>query len=371
MFGRSMITIVSGNSHWRCVIRTGVITYDFFPLIGGIGRLTYTLYCELMGKDILFFSPADNSLPGHIRIISPFVRLFKQVGVAIWLHFNVQRIISEHKLDKLNIHSGAGGVLFFRKIEIPVIITCHHTYWQHYHYITSQFWKRIFYPFEKLTYRRAYKIISDCEDTTRVLVERYGIPEEKITVIPCAVDNTKFHRTNQARKPDSIFYIGRIDTRKGVDFLIRSMPFVVQQVPDALLLVGGSGGHLDKMKALVSRLNLERNVTFLGFVPDDQLNALYNQTQCVVVPSIFEGFGITVIEAIATGTRVVGTDVDGIRSTINSGDYGSLVPYGDCKALAEALVTELKNPRKAQELRPEYLLDQFRDRYLEVLEATQ
>jgi glycosyltransferase involved in cell wall biosynthesis len=115
-------------------------------------------------------------------------------------------------------------------------------------------------------------------------------------------------------------------------------------VPDAVLIVGGSGGHLDKMKALVSRLNLERNVTFLGFVPDDQLNALYNQAQCVVVPSIFEGFGITVIEAIATGIRVVGTDVDGIRSTMKSGDYGSLVPYGDCTAMANAIVAELKHP---------------------------
>ena len=96
---------------------------------------------------------------------------------------------------------------------------------------------------------------------------------------------------------------------------------------------------------------------------------MYNQAQCVVVPSIFEGFGITVIEAVATGTRVVGTDVDGIRSTMNSGDYGSLVPYGDCRAMADALVAELKNPRKAQELGPEYRLDQFRSRYIEVLEA--
>ncbi|RII25019.1 MAG: hypothetical protein CXR31_15320 [Geobacter sp.] len=349
---------------------TGVITYDFFPLIGGIGRLTFMLYGELKDKDMLFFSPADNSLPGHIRIFSRFIRPFKHVGVAIWLHCNVHRIIAEHKLSKLNIHSGAGGVLFFRRIDIPVIITCHHTYWQHYTYITSQFWKRIFYPFEKLTYLRADKIISNSEDTTRVLVERYDIPEEKITLIPCAVDYHKFHCTNQEKRFNSIFYIGRIDTRKGVDFLIRSMPLVVQQIPDALLLVGGNGSHLDKMKSLVNRLNLKRNVTFLGFVPDDKLNALYNKAQCVVVPSIFEGFGITVIEAIAAGTRVVGTDVDGIRSTITSGDYGSLVPYGDCRALADAIVAELKNPRMAQELAPKYRLDHIRSRYLEVLEET-
>jgi glycosyltransferase involved in cell wall biosynthesis len=121
------------------------------------------------------------------------------------------------------------------------------------------------------------------------------------------------------------------------------------------------------MKSLVSRLGLEHTVTFLGFVPEDQLNELYNQAQCVVVPSVFEGFGITVIEALAAGTRVVGTDTDGIREILQGSDYGRLVPYGDCRALADAIVAELREPKRAGELRPEYRLDQFRDRYLAAL----
>ena len=350
--------------------RTGIITYDFFPLIGGIGRVTYTLYCELKNRNILFFSPANNLFPGHIRVNYWAVRFIKQVGVSIWLHLNIHRIISEYSLDKLNIHSGAGGVLFCRKIGIPVIITCHHTYWQQYTYIKSQFWKRIFLPFEKRTYRLADKIICDCEDTKRVLLERYAIPEEKMIVITCAIDGRNFFFSDQQKNPDSILYIGRIDKRKGIEFLIRSMPYVVQQIPEARLLVGGRGSYLEKMKALVSQLDLERNVTFLGFVPDDQLNSLYNKVQCVVVPSIFEGFGMTVIEALAAGTRVVGTDVDGIRSTLTSGDYGPLVPYGDRRALAEAIVSELRNPRRAESLRPEYYVDQFRDGYLKVFAET-
>lgn len=348
--------------------RTGIITYDFFPLIGGIGRVTYTLYCELKNKNVLFFSPADNGLPRHIRVNFWAVRFIKQAGVSIWLHLNVQKIISEYRLDKLNIHSGAGGVLFFRKIGIPVIVTCHHTYWQQYTYIKSQFWKRIFLPFEKRTYRLADRIICDCEDTKRVLLERYDIPEEKMVVITCAVDSRTFFFSNQQKSPHSILYLGRIDKRKGIEFLIRSMPYVVRQIPDVRLLVGGKGCCLEKMKSLVTRLGLERNVTFLGFIPDDQLNSLFNKAQCVVVPSIFEGFGMTVIEALAAGTRVVGTNVDGIRSTLTSGEYGPLVPYGDRRALADAIIAELKNPRKADELRPQYYVDQFRDGYLNVLE---
>jgi glycosyltransferase involved in cell wall biosynthesis len=351
----------------RCPIRIGVITYDFFPLIGGIGRLTYTLYCEMRDRDILFFSPADTAVPGHIRIKFRAIRLIKQAGVSLWLYLNARRIIAAYRLDKLNIHSGPGGVLLLRKLPVPVIVTCHHTYWQQYTFIPSQFWKRLFLPFENKTYRLADAIISDCEDTKRVLMEQYAIPEEKITVIPCAVDTEKFHCLNVPKKHNCLLYVGRIATRKGIDFLIRSMPLVVRQLPDVQLLVGGTGNCLDKMKSLVSRLGLEHTVTFLGFVPEDQLNELYNQAQCVVVPSVFEGFGITVIEALAAGTRVVGTDTDGIREILQGSDYGRLVPYGDCRALADAIVAELREPKRAGELRPEYRLDQFRDRYLAAL----
>jgi len=359
--------LIRSGTILRCVIRVGIITYDFFPLIGGIGRLTYTLYRELRGRDVLVFSPARNTLPGHICITFWPIRFFRQVGVSLWLVFNARRIIASYRLGRLNIHAGPGGVLLLRKLPVPVIVTCHHTYWQQFTFIRSQFWKRLFLPFEKRTYRLADALISDCEATKRALIEQYHIPAEKISVIQCAVDSDKFHCTDLPKKQNTLLYLGRISTRKGIEFLINSMPLVVEQIADARLLVGGKGECLQKMQALVGRLGLEHNVTFLGFVADDQLNELYNRAQCVVVPSIFEGFGITVIEALAAGTRVVGTDVDGIREILQSGDYGRLVPYGNQQALADAICAELKEPKRAGALRPEYLTGQFRDRYLQAL----
>jgi glycosyltransferase involved in cell wall biosynthesis len=327
------------------------------------------MYRELKGSDVLFFSPAENSLPGHIQLKHWSIRFFKQMGVSIWLYFNGRQIISGYHLDKLNVHAGPGGVLVVRKLPVPVIVTCHHTYWQQYTHIKSQFWKRIFLPFELRTYRIADRIICDCEDTKRVLIERYGISVKKISVIHCAVDPEKFHFKGLPKASNSVLYIGRLAKRKGIEFLIRSMPLVVRTVPDARLLVGGKGSCLEKMKSLVRHLELEGNVSFLDFVPEDQLNTLYNQAQCVVVPSVFEGFGITVIEALAAGTRVVGTDVDGIREILKRGEYGRLVPYGDSQALAEAIIAELNEPKRAGELQPEYQIGQFRERYLEALQG--
>lgn len=320
-------------------------------------------------KDLLFFSPAINTLSCHIPIDYPPVRFFKQVGVSLWLHFNARRIIERYRLDRINVHAGPGGVLCIRRLPIPVIVTCHHTYLQQVRHIRSQFWKIVFLPFEKRTYQCADRIIAVSEATKDALVERYAIPDTKVTVIHNAVDTGRFRRLGTPKVPHSLLYIGRIDKRKGIESLVRSMPLVCEQIPDVQLLVGGTGSDLEKMKVLVGRLELEGNVTFLGFVPDDQLNSLYNRAQCAVVPSIFEGFGITVIEALATGTRVVGSDADGIREILKRGDYGRLVPYGDIRALAEAIIAELRNPRAAGELASAYLPAQFRERYLAVLEG--
>jgi glycosyltransferase involved in cell wall biosynthesis len=327
------------------------------------------MFSSLKDKNLLFFSPSSNSLPHHIQIDYLPVRFFKQVGVSLWLHFNARRIISRHHLDSVNIHAGPGGVLYVRRLPVPVIITCHHTYRQQVSHIRSQFWKVIFLPFEKMTYQLADKIIAVSEATKNALVEQYEIPGNKVTVIHNAADTSRFHHLGIPKNLHSVLYVGRIDKRKGIDFLIRSMAFVVRTIPDAQLLVGGQGSYLEKMKSLVRQLNMERNVTFLGFVPDDQLNMLYNQAQCVVVPSIFEGFGITVIEALAAGTRVVGTDVDGIREILNGGEYGRLVPYGDHRVLADAIIAELNEPKRAGELRSEYLVEQFRERYLKALKG--
>lgn len=322
---------------------------------------------SLRDNNLLFFSPAKNPLSRHIQIDCLAVRFFKQAGVSLWFHFNADRIIEEHQLDRVNIHAGPGGVLCIRRLPVPVIVTCHHTYRQQVRHIRSQFWKTLFLPFEKRTYRLADRIVAVSEATKNALVERYGISARKVTVIHNAVDTGRLQPLEIPKNPHSLFYVGRIDKRKGVEFLIRSMSLVVQAVPDAQLLVGGKGSHLQRMKSLVRQLGLERNVTFLGFVPDNELNALYNQAQCVVVPSIFEGFGITVIEAIAAGTRVVGTDVDGIREILNSGEYGRLVPYGDQRALADAVIAELNQPKRAGALREEYQVERFRERYLEAL----
>ena len=95
---------------------------------------------------------------------------------------------------------------------------------------------------------------------------------------------------------------------------------------------------MSKLMKFVADNDLTRNVRFLGHVPEGALNEWYNRVSGFVMPSLFEGFGIPVIEAMAAGTPVIGTDVDGIRCLIEDGKTGVLVTYGDEAAMAQAIL---------------------------------
>lgn len=325
----------------------GIFTDDFYPFIGGMGRYVHELTRQLPRDQVIIFSPSENEIPNHVRVIPVLHRKLRNLSYSFWLHRNVSRIISEYDLARINIQCGPGGLFLLRLLDVPVVATVHHTWWQQSHYIPSQFWKRLFVPFERWTYRRADKIICDAADSRNVLIERYGIAPEKIVVIPIGIDPQLFHPMEEIRViPNSLLFVGRPDKRKGIDFLLQAMPRVVEKVPDVHLHIGGTGKGLEIRKRYVKDRHIERNVTFLGFIPEDRLNHWYNRVQCVIVPSVFEGFGLTVLEAMAAGTPVIATDVDSLRDLVEDGEDGYLVTYGDVPMLADRIISLLKDRNK-------------------------
>lgn len=327
-------------------MKLGVFTDDFYPFIGGMGRYVFEITRRMPKENLLIFSPCQNSIANHIRITTPFHVKLRNLSLSLWLHRNIEQIVKTYGLTRINLQCGPGGLFLFKKPPVPVIATCHHTYWQQSHYIPSQFWKRLFAPLERRTYQKADRIVCDSEDSGRILVNKYDISRKNIVVIPIGVDTTKFHPIdNVTRIPKSLLFVGRVDKRKGVDFLIRTMTLLRKKIPNVKLFVVGTGKDAPKLKRYVRRHNLEMNVVFLGHIIDEELNRLYNRVQCLIVPSVFEGFGLTVVEAMAAGTSVIATKVDGLRDLVDDGVNGLLIEYNDPKGLCDRITYLLKNPR--------------------------
>lgn len=183
-------------------------------------------------------------------------------------------------------------------------------------------------------YRRAgFHAIS--ESTRDDLVAR-GVRREQVRVIHPGVDSAYFTPGgNGSRSPvPSFLYVGRLKRYKGIELAIRALALAHASRPDLRLDVAGTGDYRGRLEELVSRLGLQKAVTFHGFVTEAQKIALLRQSWANMYPSPKEGWGITVVESAACGTPSLASDSPGLRDSVRHGETGFLVPHGDVQALA-------------------------------------
>jgi glycosyltransferase involved in cell wall biosynthesis len=173
------------------------------------------------------------------------------------------------------------------------------------------------------------------ESTADDLVER-GIARERIRVIYCGIDSQHFTPDATARADAPVFaYLGRLKRYKAVDLVLRG--FARAAIPGARLEVAGAGDYRAALERLASSLDLGDRVTFLGRISEAEKLRLLRRAWALVFTSPKEGWGITNLEAAASGTPVIASDSPGIRESVRDGETGFLVRHGDVDALAAAM----------------------------------
>ena len=151
-----------------------------------------------------------------------------------------------------------------------------------------------------------------------------------------------------------ILFCGRLTERKGVAYLIQSIPEI--KTKNIHLIIVGGGGQEGNLKQLTSSLNLDSNVTFFGPAKDNELGLLHDISDVFVCPSIIdshgetEGLGLVIPEAMESGLPVIGTSVGGIVDIIKNGFNGVLVEQKDPVAIAKAIDQILGNPEFAKKI---------------------
>ncbi|MCA1995460.1 MAG: glycosyltransferase, partial [Coleofasciculus sp. S288] len=168
-------------------------------------------------------------------------------------------------------------------------------------------------------------------------------------------------------EPPVILGVGRLVEQKDFSTLIRAFN-QVRQIQPARLMILGSGREKSRLKALVQELGLEDDVAMPGFVQNPY--AYMARSAVFVLSSAWEGFGNVIVEAMAVGTPVVSTDCQsGPAEILDDGKYGSLVPVGDSKAIAEAILSVLSGNSKPVNLAwiDNFTLKNSTDKYLEIL----
>lgn len=341
-------------------INIGFITFDFHPFLGGMGRYLYDVYYNgILTKPAnihpIFFSPWQNQLDYHEETLSFTTRVGKTYGNVLFSLFLQNRLgylVKKHNLAVTNIPTGPGGLFLLKKPRDTklISITCH-TYAQQSHYIPGQQWKKLLARLEQKTLQLSDHIITISPSTKEAIHAKYQIPKNKITIISPCVNTQEFHPdSNVSKIPKSMLYVGRLDKRKGIDRLLKLMPTLIRKDHDIKLFIGGTGGLSRWIKDYINSNDLQDNVALLGFIPEEDLNKWYNKVSALIVPSIFEGFGIVAIESMATGTPVIANYTDGLKDIIEHGNNGFFVNFQDLGSASSKIAKYLNQIERQREL---------------------
>ncbi len=219
---------------------------------------------------------------------------------------------------------------------------------------------------EFLTFRRCDHIVATSPQQVEALADLYEVPTRHVTMIPPGIDETRYtpvrhevvrslRRRFRLRK-HSVYTIGRAAANKGYDLLIRALPELKELIPDARLqLAIGADSKSDrkkvnKWKRLAHQLSIADDVTWVGYVEDDSMADRYRAAPVFALPSRYEPFGMTAVEAMACGTPCVVTVRGGFEEMF---DFGSQALFADPKRpreFAAMLSMPLRYPRLRERL---------------------
>jgi len=190
-------------------------------------------------------------------------------------------------------------------------------------------------------------------------VKKFRVPEDKVWIIPIGVDSNKFKKyhpdrdlvrakygVNQTEK--LILFVGRLTHQKGCEYLIRAIPQISKQFKVKLVVVG-DGSYRGELETLAKTVNGQK-IRFAGFLPDNDLSELFLCADVMVIPSVYEPFGVVALEAMAAGLPVVASNVDGLGEVIVHEKNGVLVFPKDSSSLAWGISTILSDQANTKRL---------------------
>ena len=317
------------------------------------------------------WNPEEIPIEVPVHIIKGPKDPFFRLNISPWTSKDMKDIIKKGNFDVVHAHHAfarmpLSALGIAKEIGIKGILTTHTvSFMPDYEYL----WKTISYgyPIYRLMLSKVDKIIA-VSGAAKKFISHFT--DVSVRVIPNGVDTYKFRNMDkhEARNimgfGDEPFflYVGRLVSKKGLFTLFLAFKDVLKEIPEAKLRIAGKGKLKPVLNSFANVLGVNENVEFLGYIRDDLLNPLFSSADIFVLPSSFgESFGIVILEAMASGTPVIGTRVGGIEEIL-SDDNGILVSSSNPSALADAM-TSLMYDVDLQEKIVKRALQRVREKY--------
>jgi glycosyltransferase involved in cell wall biosynthesis len=252
------------------------------------------------------------------------------------VHRYNELIVSKVKGDYDLIHchdwlTMKAGIALKEKMNIPLVLSIHSTEYDRSGWLYPNDW---FINIEKEGMNKADRLIAVSHFTKRVIVEKYGIDPNKISVVHNAV-----YPLGKGEKKNIVLFLGRLTIQKGPEFFLKAAKKVVEYDDDVKFVVAGMGDMFPKLIDLAVNMGISHNVMFTGLLTEEEVKHIYKIARVYVMPSVSEPFGITALEAISAGTPTIVSKTAGVAEAFKN---CLQVDFWDTDEMANKIISLLK-----------------------------
>jgi len=312
-------------------MKIAMIGWEYPPFkVGGLGTHCYGLTRSLAEKDVQidFYMPklktSAKSDKKNLNIIEvgeteifPYDRpddkaLGGQFFEKVYKYNDMLVAKVNGKYDAIHCHDWLtmkAAVALKEKLGVPLVVTVHSTEYDRAGWLYPNQW---FIDIEKQGMEKADRIIAVSNFTKKVCVEKYGIPEHKISVIHNAV-----YPVGEGEKKKLVLFLGRLTLQKGPEFFLKTAKKVLER-EDTRFVIAGSGDMLPRLINQAVDMGIANKVFFTGKLSDEEVKHIYKIASVYVMPSVSEPFGITALEAISAGTPTIVSKSSGVSEVFTN-----------------------------------------------------
>jgi glycosyltransferase involved in cell wall biosynthesis len=301
----------------------------------------------LHGRGIYWDRLREAGVPVHS--LSPHKYFPLYLATLPWLIARTRPDILHCHLIPSNILAKPLGAL----LGVPLIINHDHTNDPH------RIDNKGLLALDKTTNRLAHHIVAVAGACRDFLIEHEGVPPEKITLVPNAIDLRRFSPGTVTRSASRaalgltgegpvVAGVGRLNPQKNFSLFLEIAALLAPEFPEVRFLLAGEGPEESMLRAKVRELGLGDRVVFAGYVADTR--RVYVAADVLLMPSRFEGLPMTLLEAMAMGLPVVASRLDGIAEVVEDGKEGFLVDAGDGAGFADRVARVLGSEEVASSL---------------------
>lgn len=315
-------------------MRIGLVCPYNVARSGGVQELVFAYQEELRrrGHDAIVITPEPREMTEectarkHILYLgtgTDFNAPIHTTGqVSAGLNDEIDKVLEEYNFDVLHFHEPGVPMLsrqMLARSNTVNVATFHAAFPET---IVGRTFARVAAPYIKPLMKYIHEYVAVSDAAAEYITQ---LTEKPVAIIPNAIDLKHYaapRKRDDTKQEKTIFYVGRLETRKGVNFLLRAFKLLHEKYPNISLVIAGAGPDRDKLEGLVRSLNLT-DVKFLGFVSDkDKIEYLRNSDLFCAPSPYGESFGIVLLEAMATGLVTVAGNNPGYRSVLTG--IGSL-----------------------------------------------